>query len=67
MQEKKDMEAEAASFGDDRIEHLETATPTPDQPWTDEAEQKLVRKVDFIVMPVLWLCYVMLQLDRGNM
>lgn len=31
-----------------------------------EAEKRLVRKLDFILLPVLWLMYVLAYLDRGN-
>ncbi|KAK0389066.1 hypothetical protein NLU13_2642 [Sarocladium strictum] len=34
--------------------------------WTPEEEQRLVRKVDFVVMPLLILGFFVLQLDRGN-
>ncbi|KAM0330873.1 hypothetical protein ACHAQA_003829 [Verticillium albo-atrum] len=34
--------------------------------WTPEEEKRLVRKVDFIVMPLLMLGFFVLQLDRGN-
>ena len=30
------------------------------------AEKRLVRKLDFILLPVLWLMYVLAYLDRGN-
>ena len=31
-----------------------------------EAEKRLVRKVDFILLPMLWLMYVLAYIDRGN-
>ncbi|KAI9147230.1 alternative sulfate transporter [Paramyrothecium foliicola] len=34
--------------------------------WTEEEEQKLVRKVDLVIMPLLILGFFVLQLDRGN-
>ncbi|KAF4973355.1 hypothetical protein FSARC_333 [Fusarium sarcochroum] len=34
--------------------------------WTEEEEKKLVRKVDFLLMPLLILGFFALQLDRGN-
>ncbi|KAF4967359.1 hypothetical protein FSARC_5082 [Fusarium sarcochroum] len=34
--------------------------------WTEEEEAKLVRKVDFTIMPLLVLGFFALQLDRGN-
>ncbi|KAH6983584.1 major facilitator superfamily domain-containing protein [Ilyonectria sp. MPI-CAGE-AT-0026] len=34
--------------------------------WTEEEEKRLVRKVDFLVMPALILGFAALQLDRGN-
>lgn len=30
------------------------------------AEKKLVRKIDFVLLPVLWLMYVLAWIDRGN-
>lgn len=35
--------------------------------WTDEEEKALVRKIDFLVMPLLMLSFFALQMDRGNM
>ncbi|KEZ40897.1 hypothetical protein SAPIO_CDS7896 [Scedosporium apiospermum] len=34
--------------------------------WTEEEEKALVRKVDFLLMPLLILGFFALQLDRGN-
>ncbi|KAI0464144.1 hypothetical protein LJB42_001747 [Komagataella kurtzmanii] len=34
--------------------------------WTDEEEKKLVLKLDFIVIPLLFFAFFLLQLDRGN-
>ncbi|KAI0460830.1 hypothetical protein LJB42_001565 [Komagataella kurtzmanii] len=34
--------------------------------WTDEEEQRLVRKLDCIVIPILFFAFFLLQLDRGN-
>ncbi|KAG7292871.1 hypothetical protein NEMBOFW57_002916 [Staphylotrichum longicolle] len=34
--------------------------------WTDEEEKVLVRRIDFIVMPLLILAFFALQIDRGN-
>jgi hypothetical protein len=30
------------------------------------AERRLVRKLDFILLPVLWIMYVLAYIDRGN-
>jgi hypothetical protein len=35
---------------------------TPDT----EEEKKLVRKIDFVLLPCLWWMYVLAYLDRGN-
>ncbi|KAG7290308.1 hypothetical protein NEMBOFW57_000307 [Staphylotrichum longicolle] len=35
-------------------------------PWTEAEEQALVRRVDFLVVPILTLGLFALQLDRGN-
>lgn len=35
--------------------------------WTDEEERKLLWKVDLVVMPILWLGFFALQMDRGNL
>ncbi|KAK1770208.1 major facilitator superfamily domain-containing protein [Phialemonium atrogriseum] len=34
--------------------------------WTEEEEKALVRKIDFLVMPLLMLSFFALQMDRGN-
>jgi hypothetical protein len=34
-------------------------------PGTDE-EKRLVRKIDFVLLPCLWWMYVLAYLDRGN-
>ncbi|PKS08198.1 hypothetical protein jhhlp_005474 [Lomentospora prolificans] len=34
--------------------------------WTEEEERALVRRVDFLLMPLLILGFFVLQLDRGN-
>ncbi|KAG4259423.1 hypothetical protein FPRO04_03515 [Fusarium proliferatum] len=41
------------------LEHIEVD-------WTEEEEAKLIRKVDFTIMPLLVLGFFALQLDRGN-
>ncbi|KAM0343595.1 hypothetical protein ACHAPU_008346 [Fusarium lateritium] len=41
------------------LEHIEID-------WTQEEESKLVRKLDFTIMPLLVLGFFALQLDRGN-
>lgn len=63
---KNDEKVETDSVGESRVEHAMN-DDRGDVPWSEAAEKKLVRKVDFLVLPILWLCYVMLQLDRGNM
>jgi hypothetical protein len=35
--------------------------------WTEAEEKALVRRIDFLVMPLLILGFFALQLDRGNM
>lgn len=35
--------------------------------WTEEEERALVRKIDFLVMPLLMVSFFALQMDRGNM
>ncbi|EEY16606.1 predicted protein [Verticillium alfalfae VaMs.102] len=37
-----------------------------DLQWTEEEEKKLLRKIDFVVMPLLIAGFFALQLDRGN-
>ncbi|KAI0461099.1 hypothetical protein LJB42_001114 [Komagataella kurtzmanii] len=34
--------------------------------WTDEEERRLVRRVDFILIPLLFWAFFILQIDRGN-
>ena len=31
-----------------------------------EEEKKLVRRIDFILLPILWWMYILAYLDRGN-
>ena len=33
--------------------------------WTEEEEKRLVRKIDFLVLPLLISAFFALQLDRG--
>lgn len=40
---------------------------TADLDWTEGEEKRLVRKIDFIVMPLLMVGFFALQMDRGNM
>ncbi|KAL1302327.1 hypothetical protein AAFC00_002737 [Neodothiora populina] len=37
------------------------------QDWTDEEEKRVVRKLDFTVLPLLTIVFFFLQLDRTNM
>jgi hypothetical protein len=39
----------------------------PNHDWTEEEEKAVVKKIDFLVMPLLMLAFFALQLDRGNM
>jgi hypothetical protein len=34
--------------------------------WTPEEEKKLVRKVDLLLMPTIWLMYLLSYMDRTN-
>ncbi|RYP66934.1 hypothetical protein DL771_007508 [Monosporascus sp. 5C6A] len=55
-------------------EKREDLTGSPDTPlstcldrsWTSEEEKAVVKKIDFIVLPMLTAIYFMFQLDRGN-
>ncbi|GKT52172.1 uncharacterized protein ColSpa_12353 [Colletotrichum spaethianum] len=56
--------------------HVKTVVESPDSQsddvrpeidWSPEEEQRLVRKVDLLIMPLLILAFFALQLDRGNM
>lgn len=42
-----------------------TIAPQNYVPGSDE-EKKLVRKIDFVLLPLLWWMYVLAYLDRGN-
>ncbi|WKT40061.1 MFS transporter superfamily [Fusarium oxysporum f. sp. vasinfectum] len=44
----------------------ESQSPLPTCDWTDKAEVKLRRKIDFTILPMLMLGLFALQLDRGN-
>jgi hypothetical protein len=37
-----------------------------DLTWTPEEEKKLVRKVDLLLMPTIWLMYLLSYMDRTN-
>lgn len=39
---------------------------TLEKDWSEEEESKAKRKLDFIIMPLLFLGFFCLQLDRGN-
>ncbi|KAK5655709.1 hypothetical protein OQA88_5642, partial [Cercophora sp. LCS_1] len=38
-----------------------------DATWSPEAEQKLVRKIDFLLVPILWLMSLLNYMDRANL
>ena len=40
---------------------------SPHATWTPEEEKRLVRKLDYLVMPLLIIAFFALQLDRGSM
>ena len=63
MDDKKvDLESAAASStGPADIVELALA-----KDWTDAEERAVVRKLDFIVMPLVWLGFFVFQLQRGN-
>jgi len=59
---KVDLESAAASStGPADIVELALA-----KDWTDAEERAVVRKLDFIVMPLVWLGFFVFQLQRGN-
>ncbi|CRK21379.1 hypothetical protein BN1723_012369 [Verticillium longisporum] len=63
----EDKEAKLVSVhavADSSVESSDGETSTLE--WSSEEEKRLVRKVDFIVMPLLMLGFFVLQLDRGN-
>ncbi|KXJ93598.1 alternative sulfate transporter [Microdochium bolleyi] len=53
-----------SDFGTDN--HAATSESNRAVFWIKEEEDALVRKVDFLVLPLLWLGFFALQLDRGN-
>ncbi|KAL2125017.1 hypothetical protein VTJ04DRAFT_1382 [Mycothermus thermophilus] len=54
---KSDSELSTKSISEDEGQELT---------WTEEEEKALVKKVDFLVLPILMLAFFALQLDRGN-
>ncbi|KAF4483378.1 nicotinamide mononucleotide permease [Fusarium agapanthi] len=52
------------SIGKSGAEESQTQLPIRD--WTEKAEVKLRRKIDFTILPMLMLDLFALQLDRGN-
>ncbi|KAG9187509.1 hypothetical protein G6011_05380 [Alternaria panax] len=47
----------------DTTKHVEVAD---DFTWTEEEEQKLVRKIDLFLLPTIWLMYLLSYMDRTN-
>ena len=61
MDEKKvDLEPTAASLTGS------SDLPQPAQDWTEAEERAVVRKLDLIIMPLVWLGFFVFQLQRGN-
>ncbi|KAL4913596.1 major facilitator superfamily domain-containing protein [Aspergillus aurantiobrunneus] len=48
---------------DGQSKHLED---TQEAFWTEEEEKKLVRKIDFFLLPNIWIMYLLSYMDRTN-
>jgi hypothetical protein len=49
----------------DEPKHLEvTAVGAHGITWTPEEEKKLVRKIDLLLLPTIWLMYLLSYMDR---
>ncbi|WVQ99096.1 hypothetical protein IAU59_006228 [Kwoniella sp. CBS 9459] len=52
---------------DERSSPIEAATDIQDTfTWTEAEERAVVRKIDFVVLPLLFLGFYVFQLERGN-
>jgi hypothetical protein len=60
-EKKVDLESAAASSTGPADLELSAA-----KDWTDAEERAVVRKLDLIVMPLVWLGFFVFQLQRGN-
>lgn len=57
---------ESKSKGSTSVEDIELATALTTYIPGSPLEKKLVRKLDFILLPVLWWMYILAYIDRGN-
>lgn len=49
----------------DNTKHLEyDETTTQGVTWTPEEEKKLVRKIDLLLLPMIWFMYILSYMDR---
>ncbi|KAK2766586.1 vitamin H transporter [Colletotrichum kahawae] len=58
------MEANDQKEMGNQPEHIETSGQTIT--WTEEEEKALVKKIDFFLMPTIWLMYLLSYMDRTN-
>lgn len=49
----------------EEVETKGTRPPVQDEAWLD-AEKSLVRKLDFTLVPMIWVLYLFNYLDRNN-
>ncbi|KAL4948652.1 major facilitator superfamily domain-containing protein [Aspergillus filifer] len=54
---------EIEAYGDRVTNHVEDSQ---DIFWTEEEEKKLVRKIDFFLLPNIWIMYLLSYMDRTN-
>ncbi|PSK60180.1 hypothetical protein B9Z65_1078 [Elsinoe australis] len=47
------------------VENVDKTSPS-ELSWTDEEEKKLVRKIDLLLLPTIWLMYLLSYMDRTN-
>ncbi|KAB2570445.1 putative transporter [Lasiodiplodia theobromae] len=68
MSELKDHSASAKEVGEKQIISQPPASERDEESvsWTAEEERKVLRKLDFFLMPLLVLGFFVLQLDRSN-
>jgi sugar (pentulose or hexulose) kinase len=51
---------------DGQSNHIEASGDGQEIFWTEEEEKKLVRKIDFYLLPNIWIMYLLSYMDRTN-
>jgi hypothetical protein len=59
-------EKEEAGFTSIKTSSSDHRASGSDRSWTDEEEKKLLRKLDYVLMPALWMMSLISHLDRSK-